>query len=375
MLRVTELVIKAMREEKPVPPRGKVLIWNITQRCPLRCLHCYESAGVAGSHGAQEKDILNWAGQLPLVGIRYVVISGGEPLLRWNTVLRLAERLRTHNIGVALSTSGILLTPKHLKDIHLFSYVGVSIDGDKPMHETMRGLKGSFERAVRAVKMLQDNGVNCGIRFTLCRLTAPVLWHVVELAQQLKVSRFYLSHLMGAGRGCSLVPLSGREYLKVMGEFLTWAIDHSLQSGRPGITTGNAEADALYLLELFGERYPSKKRALMTLLEASPISGTGLSLLNLDADGTLYPDPYLRVPLGNLHEQPLRQILESSPVIAQLKGRLNNPPAECSHCEFVGICKGGTPARAFLHHRSLHKPDPLCWAQLSSYYPYGLPAA
>lgn len=368
MLRVTELVKKAVRQEPPPTTHGKVLIWNITRRCPLACLHCYESAGKTASHGTEEVQLLQWAEQLTSAGIGYVVLSGGEPLLRWGTVCRLAARLQSLNIGVALSTSGILLTSRHLKDMELFNYVGVSIDGNKPTHETMRGLKGSFDRSVRAVQMLLDRGVRTGIRFTLCQLTASSLWYVVELACGLGVHRFYLSHLMGAGRGSILSPLTGREYVQVMSEFLSWAIDHSINGGKPHITTGNAEADALLLFELFSERHPEKAPALLASLEASSISGTGICVLNLDADGTVYPDPYLRVPAGNLRLQSLSEIIENSPVLERLRRRLRNPPKECRECSFSRVCKGGTPARAFLHHKTINRADPLCWAQLKSYY-------
>ena len=87
-----------------------VMVWNITRRCNLSCMHCY-----ADSHDRAYPGELTTAEGRALVddlasfGAPTVIFSGGEPLIRPD-VFELAAYARERGLRAVLSTNGTLIT-------------------------------------------------------------------------------------------------------------------------------------------------------------------------------------------------------------------------------------------------------------------------
>lgn len=140
--------------DQPLPSS---LVWDLTHACPLRCSYCYSESGRRSSRQMPAADMLRVADVLVRCGFRSVAFSGGEPLLVGG-VLQLAERLVTNSISVSLYTSGWLLTKDLVPEIaRLFSSIHISLDGaTAEVHDYIRGRKGSFERALHALSLLNQ---------------------------------------------------------------------------------------------------------------------------------------------------------------------------------------------------------------------------
>lgn len=119
-------------------------------------------------------------------GILFIGFEGGEPLLRRDIEEILMEASRRFH--TSLVTNGWLLKEKIdvIKDYldHLF----VSIDGIGEVHDNIRGVKGSFERALEGIKEAKRKNVPTSISFTLTRENLNEVFSVVELAKKLGVS-------------------------------------------------------------------------------------------------------------------------------------------------------------------------------------------
>ena len=108
-----------------------VVVWNITRRCNLRCIHCYAHAQDQPEAGelssAQGRALID---DLAAFGVPVVLFSGGEPLARQD-LPELASYAVGKGMRAVISTNGTLITPQAahtLKEIGL-SYVGISLDG------------------------------------------------------------------------------------------------------------------------------------------------------------------------------------------------------------------------------------------------------
>ncbi|MEW6311373.1 MAG: radical SAM protein, partial [Pseudomonadota bacterium] len=91
------------------PARPPVVIWNLLRRCNLTCRHCYATS--ADSEFRDELDTAEALGvidQLHEAGVRVLILSGGEPLLRPD-IFQLADYARDKGFFVALSTNGTLI--------------------------------------------------------------------------------------------------------------------------------------------------------------------------------------------------------------------------------------------------------------------------
>ena len=125
--------------------RLNALYCFITRGCNLRCRHCYVGARLqAGLQRQPAIDVSlfrDLVGQAKRLGVSYVKLSGGEPLLhpRIGEILKIAGR---EQIGVVLSTNGVLCTPSLVKELSRIRLRGVSVslDGaDAETHDSARG--------------------------------------------------------------------------------------------------------------------------------------------------------------------------------------------------------------------------------------------
>lgn len=182
----------------------------ITRGCNLRCRHCYTGA----RHRADERhsqaidvglfrDVVRQAKQL---GVSYVKLSGGEPLLhpRIGEIIEIAGRER---IDVVLSTNGVLCTPSLVRELSRIRLRGVSVslDGaDAGTHEWVRGEEGCFAKALRGIRALADAGLSPSIGMVVLRRNIRQVKAVVGLAESLGASSVTFNLAQPTGRGAAL---------------------------------------------------------------------------------------------------------------------------------------------------------------------------
>ena len=139
-------------------PSLRYLELQITDRCNLRCKHCY--IGDASSHelsADQFENILTEFGEMQ--GLR-VLITGGEPLLHsdFQTINDMLPRFMVRKV---LFSNGLLITGMLLENIHV-DEIQISIDGLEQAHDSLRG-KGSFRRAMDAIALCREKGVEVSV--------------------------------------------------------------------------------------------------------------------------------------------------------------------------------------------------------------------
>ncbi len=121
---------------KPVP---MTCVWEITNRCNLRCVHCESSSGSPAHDELTTPEALDLCRDLFKLGCKRVNLSGGEPLLRkdWRY---LTAKLKGYGIEVNLITNGLLfnkVTAQHCRELSV-DWVSISIDGLMETHDSIR---------------------------------------------------------------------------------------------------------------------------------------------------------------------------------------------------------------------------------------------
>ena len=94
-----------------------------------------------------------------------ILFSGGEPLTRPDLTDLIRHAVR-RGMRAVISTNGTLITKDkaaELKDLGL-SYVGISLDGMKELHDRFRGVSGTFEKALTGVDNCMEAGLKVGLR-------------------------------------------------------------------------------------------------------------------------------------------------------------------------------------------------------------------
>lgn len=172
---------------KPVPRRfrfaGDLLrhrpvhvVWELTLACNLRCQHCGSRAGVARRDELSTAECLDVVAQLADLGTREISLIGGEAYLRrdWLTIVRAIADAGMH---CGLQTGGRALTEEKIRqaiDAGLRT-IGVSVDGPRDIHDRLRGVAGSHERALAAVRSAARAGLEPGVNTQINALSRPYL--------------------------------------------------------------------------------------------------------------------------------------------------------------------------------------------------------
>jgi len=349
-------------------PGGPVVIWNLIRRCNLTCKHCYATSADRDFPGelstGQVFDVMD---NLKTFGVPVLILSGGEPLMRPD-IFDISHRAKDMGFYVGLSSNGTLIDENNIDDIVKvgYNYVGISIDGMRETHDNFRRKQGSYDEALRGIRLCHDAGIKVGLRFTLTQDNKQDLPGLLQLMDEENVDKFYLSHLNYAGRGNKnrrddLHHRMTREAMDLLFD-TCW---QDVQSGRRReFVTGNNDADGVYLLLWVRENMPEHAERLEKMLLRWGGNASGVNISNIDNLGNVHPDTmWWDYTIGNVIQRPFSEIWldTSDPLMAGLK--LEERPVEgrCASCNYRSICGGNTRTRAWQLSGNFWAEDPGCY--------------
>jgi MoaA/NifB/PqqE/SkfB family radical SAM enzyme len=177
------------------------IAWQINSACNLGCLHCCEEAGQSMPDEMTKEQSLDFCQQIADLDIPYMAISGGEPLLCPH-IFDVCELIRQNNISLKIETNGEFIDEKTARKFAALKMrsVQISLDGaTAETHEKLR-LRGDWEKAVTATKLLMEYGVNTEIVFVPTQFNIHEIGDIIDLAYSLGVYGFYTGKTMRIGR-------------------------------------------------------------------------------------------------------------------------------------------------------------------------------
>jgi 12,18-didecarboxysiroheme deacetylase len=345
-----------------------IVVWNITQRCNLKCKHCY-AAGVADvSQELTHEEALRAIDGFAAFGCPVLLFSGGEPFIR-EDILELATYARQKGLRVVFSTNGTCITEEIAKKIAAIgvSYVGISIDGVRETHDAFRGVPGAYERSLAAIRYCREAGVKVGLRVTLTRANVKEIPSIFQLMREEKIPRICLYHLVYTGRGADLKSEDlSHEESRAAVDCIINETKASFEAGHPlEVLTVDNHCDAPYLwMRMVKEGAPNADEVLKLLqMNGGNSSGNGLSCVSWD--GTVYPDQFWRdKPLGNVKEKPFGEIWGNPPegsFLHQLRHKPEHVTGRCKTCRFLNLCGGNFRASAEAATGDVWGEDPACY--------------
>ena len=317
---------------------------ELTLACPCRCLACGSNAGSPRPAELDTGEMIAIIRDLAALGCARLTFSGGEPLLRpdWPELAAAACEL---GIAPDMITSGIGLDAAcaaRIRRAGLIS-VTVSIDGTKDVHDRLRGASGGYERALEALRFLDEAGVRAGVTTQVNTLTLPTLEALAPEIQAAGAVGWQLQLTMPSGRGAAvrelvmppgMMPLVHEAICRLqtrrgLRPFITDNIGY-LTSDDPVLRTPARIPERCWLGCFAGIRVAG-------ITSSGGVKGC-LSL----------PDSFIE---GNVREEPLKKIWGDPHRFAY--NRLFNPDAlagACSGCTYAKICRGGCTAIAVAVH-------------------------
>ncbi len=345
-----------------------VVILNITKRCNLKCIHCY--AGSKGSAGQNELSTDEWFRVLVnLADFRcpVVLFSGGEPLLHPD-IVKLAKHAVASGMRAVISSNGTMLTPEKAEELASIglSYVGISMDGGREIHDKFRGVPGAFEKALNGLRNARDTGIKTGIRFTMTRKNIDDISEIIKTVESERIPRICFYHLVYTGRGEELIkealPLDKTR--EVVDKIINHTSDLHNRGKKVEILTVDNHCDGPYLYMRLLRENPKRAEEVMELLKFNGGNSTGLGVSSISWDGSVYPDQFWRNHiLGNVRERKFGDIWtdEKNDFLMKLKNKKHYVTGRCAECRFLDVCGGNFRARAESVTGDMWAPDPACY--------------
>ena len=368
--------LHALSEKKPLSaprqPPGPVVIWNLIRRCNLTCKHCYATSADKDFPGELDTaEVFSVMQNLREFGVPVLILSGGEPLMRPD-IFDISQRAKDMGFYVGLSSNGTLIDDSNIDAIKNvdYNYVGISIDGMRETHDSFRRQQGSFDLALRGIRLCRDAGIKVGLRFTLTEDNKQDLPGLLQLMQDEQVDKFYLSHLNYAGRGNKnrRDDLHHRLTRSAMELLFKTCWDDVISGRHREFVTGNNDADGVYLLLWARKNLPEHADYLEQMLKNWGGNASGVNIANIDNLGNVHPDTmWWDYSIGNIRQRPFSEIWQdtSDPLMAGLKLRQRPVEGRCAVCRYLSICGGNTRTRAWQLSGNFWAEDPGCYLENS----------
>lgn len=365
---------------------GPVVVYNCTNRCNLKCLHCYSSSNASPrSNELTTNQAKRLLAELAELNCPVILFSGGEPLLR-DDLFELLVEAKKLGLRTVISTNGTLIDSAIAGKLAAVgvSYVGISIDGDEQFHDRFRAAEGSYKAAIAGIENSKKAGIKTGLRFTITKSNFEQIPAVFDIAASLNTRRICFYHLIKTGRAKQLDEqiLSSQQTRHAIDTIIEKTDDFARKGLVDEVLTVGNHADGPYLLlKLAGETQGSElvsqvqKRTSVVplktqvserdsqtqerpfgdtpktqnyerskqLLLANGGNRTGEKIVCIKWDGSVHADQFwLNYSLGNVKNKTFRQIWEDSsePVLNKLRNKSKFADARCLACKWFDLCKG-----------------------------------
>ena len=325
------------------------IMWHINNECNFTCRHCYnneQKKHPVDRLDFQQSVIKRIADLQSHYRIIRVGLLGGEPFIDPN-IIRVIELLHSQGIKrIDISTNGSLITPdlaRRLKEVNV-GMVQVSLEGPTAViNDVVRG-NGSFDKALKGLRLLREAGIDTGIMTTVSQFNLPYIEKMVELATKEGNKIIAFNRMLPIGRG----ETEGLHCLTSNDLYLMMALIHQLSREYHGKLDISSDDPLLYI--------PTDQDSFTENNYGG--CGAGIGSIAINHDGSVFPCRRLPINIGNLANDSLIGIINSSRLDCFYNRKFLR--GECGVCDYRQIC-GGCRAAAYAFTGDYLNEDPQCW--------------
>ena len=346
-----------------------VVVWNITRRCNLHCIHCYSdstSEHYKGELTLQECiDVIDDLSDYQVPGL---LLTGGEPMLHPH-FFDLVGYATARDLRVTVSTNGTRIdttAASKLKDLGV-AYLEISLDGIGECHDAFCGRSGAFRKVVEAFRHCRGAGQNVGLRLTLSRQTASQIPQILRFIEDEDIPRICFYHLAYSGRGADIGHLSPDETRACLRQISDAVLRWNREGCASEVLTVDQPADGAFFWLNTKRRNPKRAKEIWRHLNGNGRGrhAAGLGISNIDSQGDVHPGRFWQAhTLGNVKDLPFSKIWKAGQedsLLSGLRDRIPRLTGRCGGCRFQEVCGGGFRVRAVQMHGDPWAEDPGCY--------------
>jgi len=347
-----------MQEKNLAYPLSCLYLY-LVDYCNLSCGHCWISPGFSRTRrdGIPIDDLKKTIFEAKALGLQSVKLTGGEPLL-YRDLDGLLDFLLSEKINIIIETNGTLFNDRILGKLKSpgNTQISVSLDACTPeLHDELRGVKGSFHRAVEGLRLLSGQGFRFQIIMTLHRKNQTEIPGLISLSKDLGASSLKINPLMPCGRGQAV--FAEAENLDPSELILLYRmIEQDWVS----------HEDVQIIFDL-----PIALRSIREIKRRGIIECRIMNILGILANGDFsicgIGQTVDALRMGHIQRDSIETIWRHNPILADLRrdlpGRLKGI---CGRCIFRFQCLGSCRANAYAMTQDFFAPFFLCEASYES---------
>lgn len=348
------------------------LYWVLkyTNVCNLKCAYCYsydenlrKPVSIPNEYVYKISDLI---GETEEPNILSFCFHGGEPLVRFNDIVKCVDELkrrRNGHVDFSIQTNGTLLNRKIAKFLKQEDFaVGMSIDGYNSETNRLRPYannKSSVTATLRAIDYCQNLDITPGVISVMTRINYKSAIKTMEELSQRGIKSFHFIHFLPEGRAAN----KENDYSVPMDELLDIRIKMLLF-----INDYNAKRD---ISEHITERL--SKNMMKSLTQCGQLSymcaqspcGAGREMMALTYEGSIYPcDDFGGNPLfkvGNVNEiTDLRETIRHSNAVKLCQSHCIENTIECNQCKYRRICVSHCCSDSYYYTGKFNSPHSSC---------------
>lgn len=319
--------------------------FSITNKCPLKCPHCYVDGGSALKNELALEDLKRSIDVLADLNVFQVAFGGGEPFAH-PALFELASYARSKGIVPNITTNGFYVDDATAKKASVFGQINVSIDGISGPALKLRG-EESFLVVDKAIGLLRKQKVNVGINTVLSTANFDHLIEISKYAKSCRVEEILLLRYKPLGRG-----QEGYNDMALRADHLKKLIPLTQEISRA--TTIRFRMDCSLFPALAHRSVPVEK------LRYWGISGcdAGNNLVSLTPEGKFKACSFCFDCGGDIFG--LKDKWSTSSHLRFFRDWAESAPEPCNVCCYLELCKGGCHPIAEVETGSTNNPDPAC---------------
>ncbi len=304
----------------------KIPFWShldLTYHCNTDCIHCYcqhmdESFG--GKHANKDlttREAFDVIDQLAEAGSLHLTLSGGELFVRKDFFDIAFYASREKHFALKLFTNGTIMTDKMVERLVELAPVVIEISlqgATAEVHDAIVNRPGSFERVVRCVKQLRENGINVVLKSTIMEPNYHQVDAMEKMAKALDTQGYRttieVSPKNDGDRSVMKYQINDEQIFEYMSR--------------------DVPTPPAYDKPIPVEEARNKQTC-----------GTGTVACYISPYGDVYPCIQLLISMGNIRERPFKEIWEAD---SELRRKLDSIQKygdlpDCATCEYVQFCQ------------------------------------
>lgn len=296
-----------------IPLSGSI---ELTRRCNLRCIHCYlgHREGEVSQAETGTPRMLSLVDEITEAGCLYLLITGGEPLVR-KDFPEIYGHAREKGLIITVFTNGTLITDDILGLFHELPprAVEISVYGaTRATYESITGVQGSYGKCMRGIRKLLERGTNVRLKTILMTSNAHEFSAMEDMAGELGVPFRFDAALFPRLDG-DRSPLQFRV-----------AAEEAVEKEFSDRKRSEQWKD-------FFERFRGKE-----LSDRLFQCGAGTTSFHVDSFGNLLPCLMTRTISRQLHPDRFPDAWKT--VASEIKQRTSEDSFECRKCEKIHLC-------------------------------------